>query len=176
MISLELFNSSYGELVTRWTVRLAVLAYFVGAALRAGHGSSGQQKLAGAVWTMGSMFYLAHVACAFQFFHHWSHAAAYQRTAEQTAAVTGWNWGGGLYFNYVFTAVWLADTVMLWLSTSYGPGTRWLEAAIQVFLWFMVFNATVVFGHGLVRWFGLTGCGWLAVLTAQRFARPRAVR
>lgn len=34
--------------------------------------------------------------------------ALYQETAQLTAEVFGVNWGGGLYFNYVFTAVWVA--------------------------------------------------------------------
>jgi len=152
-----------GELATRWTVRMALVGYFVGAALRGGPArSSTQQQVARTVWTLGCLLYLAHVACAFHFYHAWSHAAAYQRTAEQTAAVTGWNWGGGLYLNYAFTVIWLADATWWWRRDDRRT-LVWLEIAVQAFLWFMVFNATVVFGHGLIRWFGLAGCVLVAV-------------
>jgi hypothetical protein len=167
--------SSIGELATRWTVRLALAGYFLGAGLRSRGGSVSQQKLARAAWTFGCVLYLLHVACAFQFFHHWSHSAALERTAEQTAEVTGWHWGGGLYINYLFTAVWLADTVSLWLLPANAARRRWADIAVQAFMWFIVFNATVVFGHGLVRWFGLVGCCLLLARWVFDFA-PRAGR
>ena len=154
---------SLGELATRWTVCLALAGYFAGGALRA-WSRTPQGRLIGRIaWTLACLFYLAHVACAFQFYHSWSHAAAWRHTAERTAAVIGWNWGGGIYFNHIFTAVWLADTVAWWWRGEQAkPG--WLEAAAQVFLWFMVFNATVVFGHGAIRWVGSVGCWLLIVL------------
>jgi hypothetical protein len=65
-------------------------------------------------WTLACAFYLMHVAAAFQFHHHWSHLAAYRETAQQTAEVFGLNWGGGLYFNYAFTIVWIADALWWW--------------------------------------------------------------
>lgn len=154
---------SPGELATRWTVRLALAGYFAGAALRGGRPrSSNRERVARLAWTLGCLFYLAHVGCAFHYFHGWSHAAAYQRTADETAATTGWKWGGGLYFNYAFTVVWLADTLWWWRPAA-GRRAHWLATSVQAFLAFMVFNATVVFGHGAIRWFGLAGCALLAV-------------
>jgi hypothetical protein len=152
-----------GELATRWTVRLALAGYFLGGALRASNGHSPpRRRLAQVAWSLGCLFYLAHVACAFQFYHGWSHAAACQHTAERTAELTGWNWGGGIYFNYVFTLVWLADALVWWRRGD-RPSRPWLEVATQGFLWFMVFNATVIFGQGAIRWFGLAGCVVLVV-------------
>lgn len=160
-----------GELATCWTVRLAILGYFVGAALRGGPATSpNRRRIAQTAWTLGCLLYLAHVACAFHFYHAWSQTAAYQRTAEQTALVTGWNWGGGLYFNYAFTAVWLADAIWWWRRGD-RRNNAWLEIAVQAFLWLMVFNATVVFGHGVIRWFGLAGCGILAALWGRTVVR-----
>ena len=152
--------------MTLWTVRLAVAAYFIAAALRADPRAR-CRSAARALWTAGCVLYLAHVVCAFHFYHHWSHAAAYQHTAERTAELTGWNWGGGIYFNYAFTVVWLADTLRWWLARD-RPSPRWLTVATQAFLWFMAFNATVVFGHGAIRWFGLAGCALLVALWLRR--------
>ncbi|HET6880728.1 MAG TPA: hypothetical protein VFI31_11265 [Pirellulales bacterium] len=167
--------SSFGELATRWTVRLALTGYFIGAGWRSPSSSLSQQRVARLAWTLGCVFYLAHVACAFEYFHHWSHSAAQKSTAKQTAEVTGWHWGGGLYFNYLFAVVWLADTVALWLKPPAMSGRRrWPAMAIQAFMWFMVLNATVVFGHGAVRWFGLAGCSALALRWTYTSARRRA--
>ena len=142
---------SLGELCTRWTVRLALLGYFAGAI--EGDSPLGR-RMARLAWTLGCLCYLTHVACAFHFYHGWSHADAYRHTAERTAAATGWQSGAGLYLNYAFTALWLADVLCWWRPTA----RRLWPALVQPFLFFMVFNATVVFGHGLVRWFGLVGC------------------
>jgi hypothetical protein len=157
---------SPGELATRWTVRFALAGYFLGGALRA-EGRTSRQGIARIAWTLGCLFYLAHVACAFHFYHGWSHMAAYRHTAERTAAVVGWKWGGGIYFNYAFTAVWFADAVAWWLRGDRAK-SAWLEAGTQAFLWFMVFNATAVFGNGAIRWLGLAGCGLLVVLRLKR--------
>ena len=39
---------------------------------------------------------------------------SYEATARQTAELFRIRWGGGLYFNYVFTAVWAADVLWMW--------------------------------------------------------------
>ena len=41
-------------------------------------------------WTAGLLGLTVHVACAFHFLLHWSHAAALKHTAQRTAEVTGW--------------------------------------------------------------------------------------
>jgi hypothetical protein len=166
---------SPGELATLWTVRLALLAYFAGGALRASPPDAAWWRAGRLAWSGGCVLYLAHVACAFHFFYAWSHSAAYHRTAAQTLATTGWNWGGGLYLNYLFTAVWLADSLWWWRQPA-RRRIRWLEIVVQLFMWFMVFNATVVFGHGAVRWFGLVGCGLLAALGCNRNSRALTFR
>ncbi|HWZ31462.1 MAG TPA: hypothetical protein VNX18_09030 [Bryobacteraceae bacterium] len=122
-------------------------------------------------WTLACAFYLAHVAAAFQFQHHWSHQAAYLETARQTADVFGVNWGGGLYFNYVFTVVWIADVWWLWRNGARPP---WMTVAIHTFFGFMFFNATVVFGSGFMRWFGVASMLVLAVIAASRLRPVRA--
>ncbi len=46
----------------------------------------------------------------------WSHAAAYAHTATQVAAGVGLNWGGGIYANYAFTALWLVEVGWWWAA------------------------------------------------------------
>jgi hypothetical protein len=153
-----------GEILTRWTVRVALALYVLSLTLRAwAAGRSTWLSLARLAWTGGCMVFLLHIVCAFQFYHHWSHAAAYEATAQRTAEVTGLNWGGGLYANYVFAAVWLLDVGWWWLdSRCYLARRRMIEWSIQGLLGFIAFNATVVFGRGAIRWAGLAAIAFLA--------------
>ena len=150
-------------LITLWTVRIACLCY--GGALAAW--LMLKPRAARLLWTAGLVCYLAHVAAAFSFQHHWSHREAYEETARQTAALFRIHWGGGLYFNYAFTAIWTADVVRLW----WKPESSRLRAAVHVFLAFMFFNAVVVFGSGWIRWSGVAAAAVLTILWKRRKGR-----
>ena len=66
--------------------------------------------------------------------------------------------------------VMVADTAR-WI---YENGAFWVweeEGAVQGFLAFMAFNATVVFGAGAVRWAGLAACLGLLGLGAMAWYR-----
>ncbi|REJ95009.1 MAG: hypothetical protein DWQ34_07325 [Planctomycetota bacterium] len=159
-------DSDLGEILTRWSVRLAVGCYLGRVLLDVAFGRSGRGMAAKRrLWTAGCVLYLLHVACAFTFFHNWSHADAYRHTAEQTAAATGLNWGGGLYFNYAFTLLWVFDTVRWWLGGLTAPvrSTAYFRLLHAVFA-FMMINATIVFGPPIWRWLAP------AVLAAFGFA------
>lgn len=144
---------AWAELCTRWTARAAMMLLGLTLALR--FGPVPRWRLSGFcrwLWTAGCGFFLLHTACAFQFYHGWSHQKAYETTAHQTAEVTGWDWGGGLYFNYAFGLLWLVDTAWWWIpARSYHQRPRWIEWPIQGFMAFMAFNATVVFVAGSAR-------------------------
>jgi len=147
-----------GEFLTRLTVWVALIAYALGAGtlLKAG-GREAPMARARVFWTIGCVFFLAHVASAFEFHHHWSHGDAYRETARQTGDLTGVNWGGGLYLNYLFAVAWLADVLWWWLaSRTFARRPVWLNTTWHAFFAFMVFNGTVVFGRGPVRWLGFT--------------------
>jgi hypothetical protein len=155
-----------GELLTRLSIWLALVAYTLGAGLKlqARHRANWLEAARWA-WTIGCGFFLIHVASAFAYFHHWSHLDAYRETARQTADLTGWHWGGGLYFNYLFATAWLADVFWWWLApTSFAQRSPRLSALGQGFFFFMVLNGAVVFVHGPLRWFGALLCGSLAAL------------
>lgn len=158
------------EFVTRAAIWIALACYFAATIARL-IPSAGNEKLTRWLWTFGCLAYVAHVFCAFQFYHSWSHEAATVDTARQTAEVTGWNWGGGIWFNYLFTVIWIADVARLWRSRSAAPSRRLriFLASWQAFFFFMVVNATAVFETGPVRSLGAAGC--LAVATL--FIRSR---
>jgi hypothetical protein len=116
-------------------------------------------------WTIGCLSLLVHAVCAYHFYHNWSQAAAYRDTARQTAEVTGLDWGGGLFINYALIIGWVMDVIWWWRGLeAYRSRPRHLVAAWQGFLIFIVFNATVVFKTGPLRWIGLVLCLGLVFL------------
>jgi hypothetical protein len=157
---------SRGELLTRLTVWIVLAGYALGAA-----GSvlarDNMQRLAvaRAAWTVGCLALVAHILCAYHYYHDWSQTSAYVETARQTAEVTGMNWGGGLYINYLFVLAWAADAVWWWRGHDrYLRRPRAVGITLHAFLIFIVFNATVIFKAGTLRWAGLGLCvGLMAV-------------
>ena len=132
-----------GELLTRATIWLALAGYTAGAGGQLlAQGKPHVRALARWAGTLGCLGLLAHVICAFHFYHGWSQAAAYRETARQTAAVTGLNWGGGLWINYLLLAAWTADVIWWWRSgdDAYRRRSRVLTVAWHALLLFIVFK------------------------------------
>ena len=159
-------------ILIKLTIWVAVAGYAAGAAAFAlSRGRRVWDAAARLAWTAACVALLVHVACAFHFYHGWSHTSAYVETARQTDEVVGFNWGGGLFINYAVMTLWVADVAWWWLGGlgSYRRRPWPLVAAWHGFLIFIIFNATVVFKDGLTRWAGLIVClglclaGWLAV-------------
>lgn len=123
------------------------------------------QQRARMIWTIGAAALMLHTAAAFQFQHHWSHAAAWEHTREQTLALTGWNSGVGLYANYAMTAWWLFDAIC-WMRTLDWPRRHrgWYGAMMAAF-GFLMFNATAVFGPG--HWKYVVGAYLIFVIGAR---------
>ena len=132
----------------------ATVAWAAGEALM--RQSFASDRLARAIWTLGIALALVHVVLAFQLVYGWDHEAAVVATVRQTADRFGQGWRGGIYVNYVFLAVWLADVGWWWLApASRASRSPRLEAArLGVFV-FMFFNGAVVFASGLGRLIGM---------------------
>jgi len=161
ILTVNIATMAHGPLVTLWTIRLSCGLYALGCA----GWLTNRRKAARLAWTAAYLFYLVHVCAAFTFYYHWSHEAAYRETARQTAELFGIRWGGGIYFNYVFTFVWGADVWRRWSGCDRLP--KWVDMAIQWFLAFMFLNATVVFASGWVRWLGIMAAAGLGLLWRQ---------
>jgi hypothetical protein len=155
------------DTIARWTAWMSMAALAGAIALRQ-RGTNDQAAKCGDarwLWTLGCVLLWIHVGCAFHFQHHWSHAAAYVHTAEQTAAKAGIDWGGGVYFNYVLMLVWASDAAWWWIAPeSFRQRPAAVNRLIVGFILFMAFNATVVFGSGPPRWVALITCLGLATL------------
>jgi hypothetical protein len=160
---------SSGEWLTRITAWLAFALWIVAVAQMQCGGPTKRERGVGFIWLAGSVVMLIHVALAFQFHHQWSHEAAIIETARQTAEVTGMNWGGGVWLNYLFATVWLSDACWrVARPNSYMSRARWSGAGIHMFLTFIWFNATVVFGSRAMQIVGAAAFGWLAIQAWKR--------
>lgn len=114
------------------------------------------------VWLLGALAYLGHVTAAFGIHHDWSHAAAYAHTAAQTEAYFGLDWGGGIWMNYAFTVIWVAEGLWWQLAPAhYARRPPALATAVRSTFLFMIINGAVVFVNGPRR---LIGVGVLAAL------------
>ena len=130
----------------------------------------GRQSVRG-IWSCACLLYLAHVASAFQFWHGWSHAEACAHTATQVAAVVGLNWGGGIYANYAFTALWLVEVAWWWAApVSYENRPSGVIFTVRAIFLFMIVNGAVVFVTGSMRW---VGAGLVAALLVAWRRGPR---
>jgi hypothetical protein len=156
-----------GELLVRTTAWLAFAAYVGGTVAGLRHPSGRTFRL---VWLAGAVFLLVHLLAAFHFKHGWSHATAYADTARQTREVTGLDWGGGVYLNYLLVIVWLADATSR-VRTNPIVLSLVLRRVLTVFYAFMWFNAAVVFVRNPMRWVGAAAFVLLAVF-AWRCSRP----
>lgn len=149
---------SGGGLAVRVTIWVALSLYAAGelARVRWRRDGGGGVACGRWVWTFGCAFYLAHVVLAFAVFHGWSHSLAYEFTARQTGELTGWDWGGGIYVNYLFSALWLAETIQWWRAPdAYRRRSRPVDLAIRLCFAFMVLNGAVIFVAGPQRWLGI---------------------
>jgi hypothetical protein len=118
-------------------------------------------RAARTLWTAGALLAAAHAIAALHIVYGWNQEAAIASTARQTAAVTGLNWGGGLYVNYAFVALWLTDAALWWRSPArYIHRTRLHRSALRAIFLFMFFNGAIVFANGAGR-----AVGAIAVLT-----------
>ncbi len=166
-----LWNPSTGQTLMIWSVRLAVLFYLLRlfVLLRRSDTARVPRTSECVLWSLGCACYLAHVILAFECVHHWSHQLALDHTAAETQRVTGLGRGDGIWVNYLFTGIWIADVVRLVFSRQRERETaRPIDIGIQLLFAFIVFNATVVFGPPVYR---LLAVPVLLVLLSARLIR-----
>jgi hypothetical protein len=64
--------------------------------------------------------------------------------------------GPGIFVSYLFTLVWSID-VLWWMiqPASYSRRPAWIGRVLHAFMVFVIFNATVVYESGFIRWSGI---------------------
>jgi hypothetical protein len=158
----------FGLLLTTWTIRLALACYVAWLARALMFGNSRQTAASRWLWTAGCGLFVVHVLCAFHFHHGWSHAAAWEKTAHETKELLGVEFGNGIYFSYLYLAVWVLDVAGLWrghlalVRAEPGKAVRYgttpLRLVVHAYLFFIAFNGAIVFESGPVRWAGIVAC------------------
>ncbi len=176
-IPYALQSPTLGDDLTRYTVRLSLLYYAMAATMMLllrkpeWFALSGRGRLARWCWTLAWSSYLVHLAMAFHHYHHWSHADA----VEHTRAVSGL--GEGIYFSHLFTLLWSADVAGWWLWPGrYARRSPWIDRGLHGFMAFIIFNGTVVYETGLIRWCGVALFVELAIVGGYRVVRNFAER
>ena len=164
-----------GETLTRNTVRLSLAWYALALCLmmRLTAVDWAAATVAGRIarwcWTWAAICFLVHLAMAFHYYHHWSHADAFEHTRQ----VSGH--GEGIYMSYLFTILWTADVLWWWTRPEqFARRSQWVDRVMHGFMLFIVFNGMVVFESGPIRWAGLLLFSalagvWLAARGLPRF-------
>jgi hypothetical protein len=168
-------SPSLGDDLTRSTIRLSLGYYGIAASLLPWlHGDqwrarTGRGRLARWCWTFAWATYLVHLAMAFHYYHHWSHDDAVRHTAERSG------FGPGIAVSHLFTLAWTADVLWWWfLPRRYAQRPARIGWCEHGFMVFVIFNATVVYEEGLIRWAGLALLTWLATVQALAWAARKA--
>jgi hypothetical protein len=160
------FADNPGDSLTRNTIRLSLAWYAVALALMI-HLRSAEDRRAITplgnsarwCWTWACLTFVIHVAVAFHYFHHWSHTHAFEHTRE----VSGF--GEGLYISYFFTLFWSADAAAWWFAPAwYAARSPWIDRVLHGFMLFIVFNGTVIYEQGPIRWIAAAGFFAIALL------------
>lgn len=163
-----------GETLTRNTIRLSLAWYAVALCLMMQlepedwTAQTRLGQLARWCWTWALACFLVHLAMAFHYYHHWSHAHAF----EHTRAASGL--GEGIYFSYLFTLLWTADACWWWFwPAAYAERSAWYPRALHGLMLFMVFNGMVVYESGPIRWAGVAMFAGLIAVWLRSRAWPR---
>lgn len=160
-----------GMTVMIWAARVSVASYLATVCVAASRSAKRPGRGECVLWSAGCAVLWTHIALAFAAAHHWSLAAAYEHTAQRTAAVTGWDWGGGLYVNFAVAVLWTVDAGWLWGRRNRGVAApRWWTWGVHTALGFVILNATLVFGP---RWWWWAAGVFAAVLGIACLVRAR---
>jgi len=143
-----------------WTIWIALLLFCAGEFGRR-RIRAGRSAAPWAWWAFvgGALLCAIHIVIAMKAAHGWSHEAAIAATARQTMAVYGVNWGGAVYVNYAFVAVWLFEA-WRWRRRP-ADNARVITWMMRVFFIVMILNGAVIFAAGTRRIAGALLVAWL---------------
>jgi hypothetical protein len=164
-------------MLNSWTTGTAALAFilYVASMIARILSGRGPQQASIRIGTFAWLILVVHVGFAFHEHHHWSHAAAEQHVADETAETVGIRWKGGIYFNHALLVLWGIAVVRSWKGWGCGKYHPTLfDRLVDVFLALMWLSATVVFGSSGFRVLGLIGFGLMAL--ALRTSPPPIAR
>src|SRR5713226_5911128 len=151
-------SPTLGDDQTRFSIWISLLFYAIAAAGMLSGNRGGWVRIC---WSLAWVAYLIHLGMAFHHYHHWSHAEAMRHTHERSG------FGEGIFASHAFTLVWTGDVLARWLFRSWQR-PRWLGWALHGYMAFMIFNATVIYETGFIRWAGIAMFAILGALLVRR--------
>ena len=175
MFAVNRIATTYAESASVWAIRFALIL-MVGVLILEAFGKSKIDRSLATSWFIGAVLSLCHSAGALATFHQGSQSLAFQATEEQTKELLGIQIGAGLFVNYAFVLVWIADAcIRLFIPARYCQFPAAYALSVQSFLVFIAINGAIVFQQGWTRWIGiLCVVSWLIVIAYQRSRRgPR---
>ena len=133
------------------------------------HNGLTPRSWAWSAFSLGAVLMIVHILLSMSLVHHWSHASSVATTAAQTNAVFGLNWGGGVFVNYLFVAVWIAE-IVLWrfAPAQYASRAPAWTRILRIFYFIVIANAAIVFAGGWRRALGVA----LVALLMFSWRRP----
>jgi hypothetical protein len=160
-----------GDGRVRLTIRLSLSWWLIAVLLMPslnflGWQARGWGRLVRWAWTLGWLTLLIHIGLAFHHSFGWSHDAALAHTRTRSGLAEG------IYVSYAFTLAWGADVAWWWLAPfTYARRSPWWDRILHGFLTFIIFNGTVVYETGVIRWVGAAAFALLAVLIIRSVLR-----
>lgn len=110
----------------------------------------------------GLALLVTHIAIAIVHHHGGDHSAAVAETARLTERVYGVAWGGGVYVNYAFVAVWAAYLSWWRRRMDLVIDSRSIPVLVlRCLLFALIVNALVVFASAQTRPLGVIICAVL---------------
>jgi hypothetical protein len=158
-----------GDDLTRNTVRVSLLFWLpavwlmLGLDAAAWRAETNAGKAVRLCWTLAWLAYLIHLAMAMHYYHGWSHANA----VGHVERVSGF--GPGIFFSHLFTLLWTADVLRWWLdSAAYACRSVWIDRLLHAYMALIIFNGTVVYEAGFIRYAGILMFAVLALRFCHR--------
>ncbi len=162
-------STTLGDDQLRLAIRVALVFYFAACLgmlriTRENWRAAGSDvRIVRLLWSLGWMAYVIHVLLAFHHAHQWSHANAMAHTQEASG------FDAGIFVTHLFTLLWLTDVAFWWLRPErYVNRPAWIGFALHGFMAFIIFNGTVIYESGPIRWAGAAMFLLLAVVLATR--------
>ena len=156
-----------------WTIWIALLLFCAGEfGRRRLRGTDSAASWAWWAFVAGALLCAIHIGIAMQSAHAWSHEAAIAATARQTMAVYGVDWGGGVFVNYAFVAVWLFEAWRWRRRPAEARDARVITWMTRIFFFVMILNGAVIFAAGTRRIAGAILVVWLLWIWRPVGAEP----
>ena len=145
-----------GPLLIAWSIPISLVFFAAVLLARLWLGPHSGKRVLAVLSTVGFLLFLVHVLTAYHYQYKWSHSVAVTETAQQTKEQIGFEFGSGIYFNFLFLICCGIEVIWSWYPNRHCTGVmRWLRSCGIAYMLFIAFNGTVIFKSGWIRVLGI---------------------